>query len=271
MSIYVSRVVQLDALILDTEFYSLIKNQVFNILNKFQLGGIAQKYGPEIQLLAKFVIWRLSTYRKDASIGQTLLGIKYFSDKSILKYLFVFESVIPYLYERCVPLLRSQPFYPKIEKPLRYAEDAIKICEILNFLMFLMQNKYPSLVNRILKVKMTPAFDRVNPVVGYSYQLREMLWHQFADFLIIVLPIVNIHRVKRYLRQWGFNSTTSSTPVSRNGGTLSHSVLKCCLCNEDAVIPQHFDSCVFCYYCLKANKMADPEFRCTSCIHASKP
>lgn len=46
--------------------------------------------------------------------------------------------------------------------------------------MFLMQNKYPSLVNRILKVKMTPAFDRVNPVVGYSYQLREMLWHQFA-------------------------------------------------------------------------------------------
>ena len=65
-------------------------------------------------------------------------------------------------------------------KSLGKAEYFVKVLEILNFLTFLFQNRYPSLGLRIAGVTMKPKFYSVHPSVGYSYQLREMLWHQFA-------------------------------------------------------------------------------------------
>ena len=85
---------------------------------------------------------------------------------------------------------------------------------------------------------------------------------------MIVLPLVNIHRLRRYLRQWGISSLTGTTSVPKVKAEAV--VLKCCLCKEDAVIPQRNDNCTFCYYCLKANVIADSEFRCISCCHSSE-
>ena len=77
---------------------------------------------------------------------------------------------------------------------------------------------------------------------------------------MIILPVMNIHRLKRYLGDW-LASSNKNTNIAPNFPQRNNSPSKCCVCALDAVIPQHIDACSFCYYCLQSNKMADPNFR----------
>lgn len=167
-----------------------------------------------------------------------------------------------------------------------------------------MQNKYPTLSHRFSKLRMISAVQKQPYPPGDSYQIRELLWHQFSvsrlsllrypvsflrclnnililgehilfclqDFLMILVPLINLHIVKRYwatvTNYWSPQKSTLGVISSGTNQAKQDVVAKCCYCGQDAVIPQFVNKCSFCYYCLKANQIADAQFVSTNCPHS---
>eukprot|EP00057_Strongylocentrotus_purpuratus_P008796 XP_011663270.1 PREDICTED: peroxisome biogenesis factor 2 [Strongylocentrotus purpuratus] len=127
-------------------------------------------------------------------------------------------------------------------------ERLVKVASLVNFLVFLQQGFYPSLLERVLGI--IPRFAQPQSVrqVTFEFMTRELLWHGFAEFLFFLLPLVNIHRIRNVIRR-----RIAGVPAGR--GTLQRSLAECkecAVCGEWPTCPQEM-GCqhVFCYYCLK--------------------
>ncbi|CAL8125720.1 unnamed protein product [Orchesella dallaii] len=175
---FASRIAKLDAVSLDKEFLSFFKRELTGLLGAFTKEELLMKLTPEVTLLIKFLVWKFTTFSSGSTIGQRLLGVKYASIPGKLKLLFLLEGVIPYVIER----LQTIPQLPveRIRQPLKRVEGVLKLLRIFNFCAFLIQNRYPTLATRVLKLPIVPVHRRFNVDAGYSYQIRELLWHQFA-------------------------------------------------------------------------------------------
>ncbi|ODN00875.1 Peroxisome biogenesis factor 2 [Orchesella cincta] len=249
---FASRIAKLDAVSLDNEFLSFFKREATGLLGAFTREELLQKFGPEVTLLIKFLVWKFTTLANGSTIGQRLLGVKYAPFRGKLKLLFLLEGVIPYVIER----LQTIPYLPleRIRQPLKRAESVLKLLRIFNFCAFLIQNRYPTLATRVLKLPILPVHHRFSADAGYSYQIRELLWHQFADFLIMVLPMVNFQKAKRSVLKW-ISCDKPVVPesvirqVSDDDIRENRTVLKCCICTDDAVLPQKVGGESYCYYC----------------------
>lgn len=68
----------------------------------------------------------------------------------------------------------------QIQQPLKHVESLVKILSVVNFCLFLFQNRYPTLATRLLGLPIVSIHRRIGASAGYSYQIRELLWHQFA-------------------------------------------------------------------------------------------
>ncbi|KAK2180289.1 hypothetical protein NP493_448g03050 [Ridgeia piscesae] len=138
-------------------------------------------------------------------------------------------------------------------------QNVWKVAALVNFLIFLMDGKYRFLVERLLHIR--PVFEKPQGVrqVGFDYVYQEMLWQGIAEFLFVVLPLINVHRVKNFLRQ-------RLLPRSLETEGRETDYKTCAVCGDWPRSPcqvgcQH----VFCHYCVQSNYMADPSFRCPKC------
>jgi len=90
---------------------------------------------------------------------------------------------------------------------------------------------------------------------------RELLWHGFAEFVFFLLPLINIHKLKNLIvRRFSSPASLVKQP------SIKVACHECGICNEPPTAP-HQGQCghVFCYYCIKANSLADPSFPCPLC------
>jgi len=61
--------------------------------------------------------------------------------------------------------------------------DVLKAVSFLNFLLFLQQGKYPTLVQRFLSLSQESTRKRN---IEYTYMTRELLWHGFSVCVILL-------------------------------------------------------------------------------------
>ncbi|KAJ9591082.1 hypothetical protein L9F63_002363 [Diploptera punctata] len=266
---YVSRVTQLDAVELDDEIVNILKHQVANVA-KFMPFGFLGRYDPEINAALRFVIWKFSVAKVYGTFGQQLLSMKYGGDLNKNKAeLFALLTIgTRYLKERSHEVTNATGNFSlaqKMKLMFSWAEIFIHVANLMNLLIFLREGKYPTLVDRVLGLQpVSVAPPGQNRAVGYSYMTRELLWHGFIEFLIFAIPLINYHSVKRKL----FNLM----PWKKKRKDIAHRRAvytlntKCAACNEHPVIPHHMGcSHVFCFYCLKANVLADEKYECPLC------
>ncbi|PSN53429.1 hypothetical protein C0J52_05142 [Blattella germanica] len=151
----------------------------------------------------------------------------------------------------------------KVKTAFSWAETSIKLASVINFLVFLQEGKHPTLTDRILCLRpVSVAPSGQARTVGYSYMTRELLWHGFIEFLVFALPLLNYHSVKRRLTSLMMWKKKDVKPSN----IIYTSNTKCAECNEPPVLPHHMGcSHVFCYYCLKANLLADEKYECPLC------
>ena len=72
-----------------------------------------------------------------------------------------------------------------------------------SFIVFLLNGRYRTLVDRILGLRLTPPANQVTREVSFEYLNRQLVWHAFTEFLLFLLPLVGISRWKRWLaRVW---------------------------------------------------------------------
>lgn len=288
------RVSQLDAYILDGELFSLLKQQ---LADSFQLlSGKSWSYGqqPELWTLAlKLLIFRLTTYKSGSTYGLKLQNLK-LSNSSTGRIIgrgtklfilgtifgdFLFKKFQSYLYSIEGPVVSGDSVYEKLRAAiirnkdaiLKKIDDSVKILDLCNFVAFLVYGRYPTILHRILGVSLTPIIadllkfdaDKVN----FEFQNRQLVWNVMTEFLVFILPMLHLRKVKRLIlsilpntRKVEYRST-SEKPVQTRFTTLPLS--QCAICIETIersdikaasthVTNAFITNCghIFCYICL---------------------
>lgn len=112
------------------------------------------------------------------------------------------------------------------------------IAAFVSFLVFLVNGRYRTLVDRILRMRLTPPSAQASREVSFEYLNRQLVWHAFTEFLLFLLPLVGIGRWRRWVtRAW-----QKTTTALKSGGEGDDRAEKL---GELAFLPER--TCAICY------------------------
>lgn len=256
----VLRVNQLDACELDDNIAEILQQHFLEIFKPFQSLFLHQ-FGPELKTFVRFLVWKFSLGNENSTFGQRMLNLSYDSGNSehlsSLQRggLFLFFVLVEWMSERCDWFMNT--------RALQYCTAAMKTLSLLNFVVFLIRGCYPTLKERLFKLKIVPTTPQSLRTVSHSYLTREILWHGFSEFVFFILPHINFFTLRNLARRL-CNIKTS----------FDHSGM-CSFCEGLPTLPQVSDcGHLYCYYCLQANLQADTRFPCCVCsnlVHTCTP
>ncbi|XP_026485920.1 peroxisome biogenesis factor 2 [Vanessa tameamea] len=268
---YIPRVTQLDSIQLDNELEELFKQLLFQATKYFE-PGILQPILPEVELLIRTWIFKNSVYDKNCTFGQQMLSLKYKTEnisKSKLYWYFLYCIALKYFRERAMYSFTSNT---KIQNFLSKMETFQLVGDILNFLQFVNSGKHPALIDFILGLQLTADKLTREDLTDFSWT-RELLWHNLIELIGTVLSLVNMfglrQRMTKALKYMWWRNHTGPSATSSTANMTIHTTCACC---SDKPILPHVMGCshIFCYYCLMANKTADPDFACPKCYYNGK-
>ncbi|CAO2649682.1 Nn.00g009740.m01.CDS01 [Neocucurbitaria sp. VM-36] len=216
------RVGQVDAELLDEELLSLLKSQVGEALKYFGT-HITDTYGAEILLGLRLVLFKLSIWDQNASYGAHLQGLRYTDARSTapnrpppkpwqkIAYgaitiggRYAWTKWEDYLVSSSEDYTRPEP--PSLQLLSRISELANSthdIASLASFLVFLVNGRYRTITDRLLRLRLTPTSHATSREVSFEYLNRQLVWHAFTEFLLFLLPLVGISRWRRILsRTW---------------------------------------------------------------------
>ncbi|XP_054241559.1 peroxisome biogenesis factor 2 [Indicator indicator] len=279
----VLRISQLDALELNKALEQLVWTQFSSCFSGFKPGVLAH-LEPEIKAFLWLILWRFTVYSKNATVGQAILNIQYknnfsqtekyqpLSKQQKLWYL-IFTVGGRWLEERCYDLFSNRQLQSlcRIKSVIGFGTGLVKLCGLLNFLVFLQQGKFATLTERVLGIRAVFGQPQGMRQVGFDYTNRELLWHGFAEFLIYLLPFINLQKIRLRVSSWC--SPVTGLPSSEQAAAAQ--CRECSLCGEWPSLP-HTIGCshIFCYYCIKSNYLHDLDFTCPKCgseVHSLQP
>ncbi|XP_012671592.1 peroxisome biogenesis factor 2 [Clupea harengus] len=271
----VLRISQLDAFELDGALEQLVWSQFSQCFQHFK-PGLLTPFEPELKALLQLLLWRFTVYSQSATAGQALLSIRYrdassgarrYRPMSRRQKLGLALCTVGgrWLRERSHSLFLRLP----ADSHARTARRALELlaglasaASLLNFLLFLRRGSYPTLAERLLGVRAEFSRPQGPRDVSFHYVNRELLWHGFAEFLIFLLPLVNVWKLKSA----ALALFSPPHPSADADASESTNCKECGLCGEWPTMP-HSVGCghVFCYYCIKGHAMADMYFTCPRC------
>ncbi len=271
----VLRVSQLDATELDEELTGLLEGQFLNIFKLLPSVHLL-RFQPELKALVRFLIWKFSIWSRGQTFGQGMMGVSYSTERGRVmpitrRYkitLFVVMVLAEWASER-VGLLST--FIPSLslssgQKLLNGIQTLTRLLSLGNFICFLLRGVYPTLKERLLCLSMVPERPQALRQMSYDYMNREILWHGFSEFVFFVVPHFNLFILRNWFRRclhYGLPAPTDSRTVLRTSDFQS-----CSFCESPPTMPYVTDCRhVYCYYCLRANCMADKDFPCAACGH----
>lgn len=288
------RVSQFDAQILDNELFSLLKLQLSDTFKLLSNKSWSYDLHPELwSLILKLTMFKLTTLKSGSSYGFGLQNLKLSDSKtgkligSGTRYLLLATIIGDCLFKKLQSYLfsleeSSGGSRSKLERLkalisrhkttfLRMSEDTVRVLELLNFVLFLIYGKYPSLVYRALGITVTPVvadllkFNGNN--VNFEFQNRQLVWNVMTEFLVFILPLLQLRKWRRALRSLLPKSSDTASigysekPVLTKFTSLSLS--QCAICVEIiqvsgilAAPSQITNPCItncghiFCYVCL---------------------
>lgn len=216
------RVGQVDAELLDEELLSLLKAQVGEGLRYFGT-HITDSYGAEILLALRVVLFKLSIWDQNASYGAHLQGLRYTDARSTAPnrpppkpwQKIAYGAITVggrYAWTKWEEyLLSSSEDYTRPESPQlkllgrlsELAGSAHDVASLASFLVFLVNGRYRTITDRLLRLRLTPTSHSTSREVSFEYLNRQLVWHAFTEFLLFLLPLVGISRWRRILsRTW---------------------------------------------------------------------
>ncbi|XP_034019859.1 peroxisome biogenesis factor 2 isoform X2 [Thalassophryne amazonica] len=282
----VLRISQLDAFELDSTLEQLLWTQFSKCFQNFR-PGLLTPIEPELRALLHLLVWRFTLYSNSATVGQSLLSLRYHNTLSSSLhyrplsrrqklYLALLTAGPRWLQERSHSLLRwfglgpggavtesDVGFQQGLRNCLALVSGIAQIASLINFLVFLRKGHHPVLAERIVGAKAVFSQPNVVRDVNYLYMNRELLWHGFAEFLIFMIPLLNSMSLNAKVCSFLFGRKTASKEKTKDGKGLWK---ECGICGEWPTMP-HVLGCqhVFCYYCIKSHSMADAHLTCPKC------
>ncbi|KAK4461898.1 peroxisomal biogenesis factor 2 [Cladorrhinum samala] len=256
------RVGQVDAELLDEELVDLLRNQVGDAVKYFNGGGagnnnsIKHDWEAEIGLLLRAVIFKLTVWDNDATYGAALQNLKYTDARrsgSVLvppskwqKSLYGFATVGGrYIWAKWENwLLEQDDGYdepsPRVQRLSRWTSTISSVhaaAAFASFAVFLLQGRYRTLLDRVLRMRLAPPTSQVSREVSFEYLNRQLVWHAFTEFLLFVLPLIGINKWRRWFaRTWRRTKKIMSSAGGEGDGEKK---------GEYAFLPER--TCAICY------------------------
>ena len=238
----------------------LLKGQVGEAL-KYYGPHIRDEWAQEILLALRAMLFKLSIWDHDASYGASLQNLKYIDARAgansfkpptkLQKGLYgVFTVLGRYAWEKWEEWLVDQEGgytapSERIQMLSRLTSRIAtmhSIAAFSSFLVFLVNGRYRTLIDRILRLRLTSPTSQVSREVSFEYLNRQLVWHAFTEFLLFLLPLVGISRWRRWLgRAWRrtkatLNSSTQDEDIDavEKSGPLSFLPERtCAICYQD--------------------------------------
>ncbi|KAH3668623.1 hypothetical protein OGAPHI_002377 [Ogataea philodendri] len=312
-----------DAKLLDNEIFDMLSKQVTDAISNPKLPRMFQllnsRYSEEIKLVLELLIFRLTVWSKNTSYGLLLQNLVMSDGKarsrkskselsSITKTLLLSHLVLNYAYKKLESYLytheeddgddeelsfwrsRLQSLVKSLANVLPVLKKWYTGLSLANFLLFLVNGRYPNLLTRLLRITYKPmvrtqvSFASNPETISYEFQDRQLVWNTLTEFLVFIMPMLSVPRVsKPILRLFHANQ-----PPERDS-TAVYKFLpeRCCaICYQntslagtsDAAIDDHLitnpyeTSCghVYCYVCLlnkleESRQLGDESWQCLRC------
>ncbi len=266
------RVGQVDAELLDEELLQLLKAQVGEALKYFG-SHLQDDWSAEIMLALRAVLFKLTVWDHDATYGAALQNLKFtdarkkgpvlVSPSKLQKTLYgLFTVGGKYAWTRWENwLVDNDNGYDQPSLTLRKLSrlsDAVSTVHsttaFASFLVFLVNGRYRTLLDRVLRLRLAPPTSQVSREVSFEYLNRQLVWHAFTEFLLFVLPLVGISRWRRWLaRAW-----RKTKSIMRTGGEDEVDIKS----GEFAFLPER--TCAICYQDQNATSTSEAEIIATS-------
>ncbi|KAJ9179215.1 hypothetical protein P3X46_011028 [Hevea brasiliensis] len=281
--ISISRVNQFDAARLDIEMSAMLKEQLVQVFSLMKPGMLFQ-YEPELDAFLEFLIWRFSIWVDKPTPGNALMNLRYRDDRAVEPR----EKVRTGLEQPgltvaqkiwyCIATVGGQYIWAHLQsfsafrrwgdseqRPLarrawiliQRIEGLYKAASFGNLLFFLYMGRFRNLIERVLRARLIYGGPNMNRAVSFEYMNRQLVWNEFSEMLLLLLPLLNSSSVKNLLSPFPKDKSSSSTG---DNGT-------CPVCQAIPTIPFLALPCQhrYCYYCLRTQCAASPSFRCPKC------
>ncbi|GAA5898098.1 hypothetical protein JCM8208_000154 [Rhodotorula glutinis] len=96
---------------------------------------------------------------------------------------------------------------------LGVAERLSAVLGLANFLVFLYNGRYRTLIDRVLQMRLVYSQRAFVPNVSFEFLNRQLVWEAFTEFLLFLLPLVNMHRLRLRLTKAVSSRATKSTTL----------------------------------------------------------
>ncbi|MCJ1378875.1 peroxisome assembly protein (Peroxin-2) [Xylographa soralifera] len=250
------RVGQVDAELLDEELLELLKAQVGEAL-KFFGAHLRDDWSSEILFGLRAILFKLSIWDHNASYGAALQNLRYTDarhrgsapkapaqwQKAIYGLVtvggrYVWEKWESWLVEQEGGYEEPNPTVRKYSRISSFVSTTHSMAAFASFLVFLVNGRYRTLLDRVLRLRLAPPISQVSRQVSFEYLNRQLVWHAFTEFLLFLLPLVGISRWRRWLsRAW-----RKTKSLVRRGGDYEEGEAKG---GELAFLPER--TCAICY------------------------
>lgn len=122
-----------------------------------------------------------------------------------------------------------------------YLSTIHSVAALISFLVFLVNGRYRTLLDRILRLKLVAPTGQMSRQVSFEYLNRQLVWHAFTEFLLFFLPLIGISRWRRWLsRAWRkvkafarMNGSNHAEEVSKKGELAFLPERTCAICYQD--------------------------------------
>ncbi|KAJ3671926.1 hypothetical protein LUZ60_008005 [Juncus effusus] len=282
--ISISRVNQFDAARLDVEMSAMLKEQLVKVFSLMKPGFLFQ-YEPELDAFLEFLIWRFSIWVDKPTPGNSLMNLRYRNENnvpilgkevrtglegrglSIQQKMWYCVGTVGgrYAWNRLQSFSAFRRWGDSDQRPLarrvwimlQHVEGLYKAASFLNLLFFLYGGRYRSIIERVLKARLVYESPNMNRSVSFEYMNRQLVWNEFSEMLLLLLPLLNSLSVKKFF---------SPFSKEKSNGESSDET-ECPICNSIPTIPFLALPCQhrYCYYCIRTRSEAVNLYRCARC------
>ncbi|KAL2462663.1 Peroxisome biogenesis protein 2 [Forsythia ovata] len=281
--IEISRVNQVDAERLDIEMSAMLKEQLVKVFSLMKPGFLFQ-YEPELDAFLEFLVWRFSIWVDKPTPGNALMNLRYRDERAVEvtgKVRTGLEGpglTIAQKIWYCAATVGGQYIWARLQSfsafrrwgdteqrslarrawfLIQRIEGFYKAASFGNLLVFLLTGRYRSLIERALQARLVYGSPNMNRAVSFEYMNRQLVWNEFSEMLLLLLPLLNSSSVKNFLRPFSKDKSSNSAgdealcPICQATPTTPFLALPC----------QHR----YCYYCLRTRCSGSLSFRCSRC------
>ncbi|ONK69078.1 uncharacterized protein A4U43_C05F19060 [Asparagus officinalis] len=287
IEISISRVNQFDAARLDVEMSAMLKEQLVKVFSLMKPGFLFQ-YEPELDAFLEFLIWRFSIWVDKPTPGNALMNLRYRDESAVIswgkevrtglegpglsasqKLWYCFTTVGgQYLWTRLQSFSAFRRWGDSEQRPLarrvwavmQRIEGFYKAAAFCNLLIFLYTGRYRSIIERVLKARLVYGSPNMNRAVSFEYMNRQLVWNEFSEMLLLLLPLLNSSSMRKFLLPFS---------KDKSNGSLKDETV-CPICHANPTIPFVALPCRhrYCYYCLRTRCVATSSYRCARCNEA---